>query len=217
MNRLEPNPQRDFPLRPRAATLLPLIEAIVLQDGFSRLSVGDLAERLSCSKRTIYEIAPSKNELVLNVLRSFFARIRADADEAAAQRSSPAEGLHDYLQVGVRAAQRLSHDTVTDIQRWEPALQIWQDHVRLRVEGFSALLERGIRIGAFRPVNPVLVAELVFASLNRILQPEFYTATQLSISVAFQETYRLLIPALLANEAQARDSGKSGTNGELGS
>jgi len=196
MNRQERLPARGTTLRPRAAALLPRIEEIILHEGFSRLSVSDLADRLSCSKRTIYEIAPSKNELVLNILRGFFARIRSDAETTAALQSSPPQGLHDYLQVGVRAAQRLSQETVADIQRWEPALQVWQDHVRLRVQGFCDLLEHGIRTGAFRNVKSVLVAEIVFASLNRILQPEFFAATHISISEAFHEYYRLLMAAI---------------------
>ena len=48
--------------------LLGSIEAIILSDGFARLCISDLAERLSCSKRTIYEIAPTKKALVLKAL-----------------------------------------------------------------------------------------------------------------------------------------------------
>ncbi len=196
MNRQEPFDSPESPLRPRATALLPRIEEIILHEGFSRLTVSELAERLSCSKRTIYEIAPSKNALVLNVLREFFARIRSDADAAAALRDAPAESLHDYLQVGVRAAQRLSQETVTDIRRWAPAFSVWKDHVGLRVQGFCLLLERGIHAGAFRAVRPVLVAELVFASLSRMLEPGFYAATEISVSEAFQEHYQLLLAAL---------------------
>ena len=86
--------------KPRAMVLLGSIEAIILSDGFARLCISDLAERLSCSKRTIYEIAPTKNALVLKVLGDFFAQIRTDAAFAATTKPLAAERLHDYLQAG---------------------------------------------------------------------------------------------------------------------
>ena len=184
-------------LKPRAMVLLGSIEAIILSDGFARLSISDLAERLSCSKRTIYEIAPTKNGLVLKVLGDFFAQIRTDAAFAATTQPLAAERLHDYLQAGVRAAQRLSQHTVTDIHRWQPALTLWKDHIRLRVAGLCALIEDGIRSGEFRAVKPTLVAELVFASLSRVREPEFYSVTQIPVAEAFHEYYRMLMAALL--------------------
>ncbi|MGD9601143.1 MAG: TetR/AcrR family transcriptional regulator [Gammaproteobacteria bacterium] len=202
MNRQEQPPARGAHPGPRALALLPMIEEIILHEGFSRLSVSELAERLCCSKRTLYELAPSKNELVLRILNAFFLRIRTDASTAAAAQSSSQQGLHDYLQVGVRAAQRLSQVTVTDIQQWAPALEVWRDHVRLRVQGFCVLLEQGIRAGEFRNVRPVLVAEIVFASLSRILQPEFYSTTRISISEAFHEYYALLMAAITDEHPQ---------------
>ena len=140
-------------LKPRAMVLLGSIEAIILSDGFARLSISDLAERLSCSKRTIYEIAPTKNGLVLKVLGDFFAQIRTDAAFAATTQPLAAERLHDYLQAGVRAAQGLSQPTVTDIHRWQPALTLWKDHIRLRVAGSAHSLKTGFAAASFEQSN----------------------------------------------------------------
>ncbi len=183
-------------LRPRAAEICLTLESIVLGEGFSRLSLTDLAERLSCSKRTLYEIAPSRNALVLKLLATFFARIRHDAAHAARVENTYTEALHVYLHTGVRAAARLSQETVTDIHRWEPALNLWQEHIRLRVQGLCELLEKGIEARAFRRVKTVLVAELVFASLSRLREPDFHTTTGITVSEAFQEYYAMLIAAL---------------------
>lgn len=180
----------------RSAELLEALEDIILAEGFARLGVSEIAARLSCSKRTLYEIAPSKNELVLGVLQHFFGEIRRDADCARDAATEPSERIYAYLQVGVRAAERLSPAAVKDIDRWPPAREIWLDHVRQRVAGLRAIIEDGIAAGHFRSISPGFVAEIVFASINRLRQPDFYRATDLTISEAFNELYDMLLGAL---------------------
>ena len=192
-----PSPKREAQLR---ATL----QDIILADGFSRLSVSEMAQRLGCSKRTIYELAPTKNELVLNAIAMFFATLREEADRASAACTEPADKIFEYLQVGVRAAQRLGPVVIADIDKWEPARRLWQEHMRLRVDGLRHLIERGIATGVFRDLSPTLVAEMVFAGISRLREPDFYRASDLSLSEAFEEFYRMLLFALVSSPADKR-------------
>jgi len=187
----------------RAQEVLALIEQILLREGFARLTIGDLADRLGCSKRTIYELAPSKNELVTRIVGAFFHDTRVAGHAAAAAAEDPARQVYVYLQAGVKAASRLGAQAVTDIDHWKPTRTIWKEHVRLRVQGLRDLLDAGIARGAFRDVNPHFVAEIVFAALERLRQPDFYTSTRLSASSAFQEYYRILLTGLLAEGVAA--------------
>ena len=168
----------------------------MLREGFAGLGVSEIANRLCCSKRTLYELAPSKREMVLLVLDRFFAGIRQDAAVACESGHDAQQCIYVYLQAGVRAAERLSPTTVTDIHRWPPARAIWQEHVRLRVEGLSRLIEGGMRDGVFRKIPPAFVAEMVFASINRLREPGFYASTDLTIAEAFDELYGMLLAAL---------------------
>lgn len=187
----------------RKALLRATLQDIILAEGFARLSVSEIAARLGCSKRTIYELAPTKNDLVLQVIARFFETVRADAELASANCDDPARQIFEYLQVGVRAAQRLSPAAVADIDKWEPARVLWQAHIRLRVDGLRKLIERGIETGAFRDIHPVLVAEMVFAGLNRLREPDFYTSTDLKLSEAFEEYYKMLLHALVPHPGSA--------------
>jgi len=182
----------------RAQEVLALIEQILLREGFARLTVGEIAERIGCSKRTIYELAPSKRELVTHIVDAFFCDIREAGKAAIATETEPARQVYAYLQVGVNAASRLSAQAVADIDQWKPTRQLWQTHVRIRVQGLCELLEAGIARGAFRDVNPAFVAEIVFAALERLRQPDFYRSTRMSAVAAFQDYYRILLTGLLA-------------------
>ena len=211
-------PTTPLPTSPRLAPskrgceLLDALEDMVLREGFASLGVSEIATRLCCSKRTLYELAPSKRDLVLLVLERFFARIRCNAAQACDAAGDAQQRIYAYLQAGVRAAEHLSPTTVADIHRWPPARALWQDHVRLRVEGLSKLIDSGTRAGVFRKIPPAFVAEVVFASINRLREPDFYDSTDLTISAAFDELYSMLLAALTpyGDDAGEMTSGRAG-------
>ncbi len=231
MKRITPNRalQRQTPPAPRAAAasrqsapkpvsipdradqLLDAIEDIFLESGFATLTVGDLAARLRCSRRTIYELAPSKNDLVLMVLRRFFANVRRHAEELLSSDVEPARRLFEYMQVGVGYAVRMSPVLVADVDRWPPAAKIWQEHMRLRVGVLRKLVQQGVDAGVFRGVHAHLVAEIIFASWLRIREPGFYLRETLTIAEAFDELARLLLHGLVHREHNPapRRSGRS--------
>ena len=60
----------------RQKELLADLEALFFASGFRTVTVDEIATRLKCSKRTLYEIAPSKQELFVLVIESWLDRIR---------------------------------------------------------------------------------------------------------------------------------------------
>ncbi len=185
------------PISKRSAETLEAFEAIILAEGFSRLNVSEIAARLRCSKRTLYEIAPSKKMLVLKALDNFFNRIRQEADQVTDNTLDPERQVYEYLQVGARAAERLNQAVVADIHEWEPARTLWREHISLRVDGMCRIIDNGVKAGVFREVLPAFVAEIVFASINRLREPDFSDSTGLTISEAFHELYEMLLHSLM--------------------
>ena len=185
------------PISKRGAETLEAFEALILAEGFSRLNVSEIAARLRCSKRTLYELAPSKKTLVLKALDSFFSRIRYEADHLTDNNLDPEHQVYEYLQAGVRAAERMSQAAVADIHEWEPARTLWREHISLRVDGLCRIIDNGVKAGVFREVLPEFVAEIVFASINRLREPDFSDSTGLTISEAFHELYEMLLHSLM--------------------
>lgn len=183
-------------VRSRHEALLQQLEAIVLAEGFSGLTVAEIAARLRCSRRTLYELAPSKDELVLAVLERFFARVREQGDRNAAACERPEERVFEYLKVAVPAAQRISRTLVCEIDEWEPSRRVWRRHLRLRVEGLRQLVEEGIAAGVFKHVHAYLVAETTFAAISRLREPEFYANANITLAQAFEQYYAMLLDAL---------------------
>lgn len=188
---------RSAPISKRSAETLEAFEALILAEGFSRLNVSEIAARLRCSKRTLYELAPSKKTLVLKALDNFFSRIRQEGDNVTDGAPDPEHQVYEYLQVGVRAAERMSQTVVADIHEWEPARTLWREHISLRVDGLCRIIDNGVKTGNFREVLPEFVAEIAFASINRLREPDFSASTGLTISEAFHELYEMLLHSLM--------------------
>lgn len=180
------------------------LQDVILKEGFAHLTIGDLAARMHCSRRTLYEIAPSKQEIVLMILQRFFKQVQDAAHAAARNEDDPGRKIFQYMQAGVVAAMRMSPIVVADIDRWTPASKVWQEHIRRRVAGLRELVQTGIDVGLFRGLHAHLVAEVMFASWLRIREPDFYVRQNISVADAFRELTKLLLHGLLHRGAEER-------------
>lgn len=181
----------------RDEVLLGRLEEIFLQEGFRRIGVGDLARRLRCSRRTLYELAPSKQQLFLFVLDRFLQRIRVLGRERAMAEKDPAKQIEALLEPGITETRQASEAFSTDVAELAPARRLMDDHQRQRMRLLREIVEDGRRRGLFRGLHSTLVAEVMLAAVGRVRQPDFLHASQLTMSEAFAECSRLLRHGLL--------------------
>src|SRR3954453_12425062 len=82
----------DMPARatPRREQLFDELVALLLADGFAHLTLDDIAARLRCSKRTLYALAGSKEQLVRAAGVHFFERATTHVEAAVAAEREPA-------------------------------------------------------------------------------------------------------------------------------
>jgi AcrR family transcriptional regulator len=194
-----PAPAEALPL-PREEQMLDELETIFLRDGFRSVTVDQLARELRCSKRSLYALAPSKEELFLRVFDRYLSRLREEGARGA-MAVRPEEAFAPYLLPAIDAARKLSATLIRDMTAYAPANDMWERHQRERMAGLRALVERCVDEGIFRNANAYLVAEVVAASLRRIREPRFLAASKLSYREAVSELYGLLLHGLLHPEA----------------
>lgn len=195
-------PRKRLPRAARDDLLLDRLEAIFLAEGFRALGVGDLAARLRCSRRTLYELAPSKQELFLLVLDRFLRRIRALGRERAAREPDLGRRVEALLEPGITETRQASEAFSADIQSSAPARRLMDDHQRQRMQLLREIVEQGSRGGVFRGLHPTLVAEVMIAAVGRVRQPDFLLDTGLTMSEAFAECSRLLRHGLLHTDGE---------------
>ena len=139
---------------------------LFLGEGIS-FTVRELAARVRCSLRTLYEIAPSKRELVLGVLDRFLHRVGRTARSAIDPDAPVADRIRAYFQ----AAAELQRWTVSLSAPGEPEVQRLLDrhfaYVSAVVEG---LVAEGVARGEMRDVDPQIVAAVLSGAAEHLVR-----------------------------------------------
>lgn len=199
MLRAVPVRPRTAPPTPRQERLLDVLEDLFLGEGFRAVTVAELARRLRCSRRSFYELAPSKEALFLRVFDRYLRRLR-EAGRSGVGNLAAEAAIAAYLAPAVDAARKLSTRLMADVQSYPPARTMWERHTRERMAGLQALIDECVRKKIFRDVDARLVAEVTSAALRRICEPDFLDSSGLSYREAVRELYALLLHGLRAGD-----------------
>jgi AcrR family transcriptional regulator len=169
---------------------------LVLSQGFRHLSVDDFASQLACSKRTLYAIADSKEQLATQAVRHFFRRATDQVEEAIARTRAPARRVARYLEAVAEALRPASRAFHNDVARFAPTREIYEANTEAAAQRVGELLDDGRRAGAFRNVPTAFVAEVITATMRRITSGEIEQATGLSDAEAYAQLAQLVLAAV---------------------
>lgn len=157
-------------LGPRHREVLDKLEAVFLSEGFASVTVAQLAAGVGCSRRTLYELAPSKDELVLVVLDRFLHRVGRTALAAI----DPSESFTDRIRAYSRGGFELQRQTTVfaeDLADNPAARRLLERHFRFAMSVIEQLVADGIGAGEFRAASPDIVAGVLVGSSMFLMQP----------------------------------------------
>lgn len=201
---LEANPSTNFSAPPVAEEqpLLDALEGIFLSEGYRAVTLRSLAQRLGCSYRKIYAVAPTKEELFLKVAKRFFNRISREGWAQANSSKALADRIADYLRVGITAAMRTKPQFNEDIALLPAGRLVFDAHQEERIRGLAELVEEGIRSGEFEGFHSKLVAEVMITAVKRVRQPDFLATSDLTFAEALAEISRLVRLGLVSRKPE---------------
>jgi AcrR family transcriptional regulator len=180
----------------RQAALRDALVDLVLTEGFRHLTVDDFAARLRCSKRSLYGLAASKEQLATLAVRHFFRRSTDEVEDAIRRTRVPARRVTRYLEAVAEALRPASRAFRDDVAGFRPAAEIYEQNTLVAAQRVRELIEEGARAGAFRQVPAAFVGEVVTATMRRITSGEIAAATGLSDAEAYAELARLVVAAI---------------------
>ena len=174
---------------PRQVEVLDVVEAVFLREGVDGVRIGELAAEASCSRSTLYELAPTREALLLLVLDRVLRRSMrrgAEAIEAAADpvdrvRAMLASGALDFAALGPQFLEavrehppsqrlfdrRLAEDDRCGLARWPLRSQ-----KRISFSVCAGAFGDAVDQGLFRPVKPRIVAEAIIGIVMRFTDPK---------------------------------------------
>lgn len=190
---LAPGRQR---FSPRQEEILQTVEEVFLREGIGAVRMGELANEAGCSRSTLYEIAPSKEALLLLVVDRMMQRISRRGAEAIAQADTHVDRIRAMLVSGALDFAALGPRFMEAVRSHPPARMLFDRWVAVCRDALDAMIDDAARAHEIRPVTGPVVAEVMFASVLRLTDPEFTRATKIGSADALREMVDVLLDGL---------------------
>lgn len=176
---------------------------LMLAEGISNLTVGEIAARLRCSRRRLYGIAETKEEIFCAMVERFFLGMLEKGEALIRDKRDLPDAIAAYLDVGVQAGARISVGFLNDVENSKVARRSFDHYQQVRTLRLAELVDEGVRTGVFIPCHGLVVSEVILGAALRLRRPGFLAQAGLTIEEAFKEFYRLLLGGLLTDATRA--------------
>lgn len=180
----------------RHTELFDALVELLLAEGFAHLTLDDLAARLRCSKRTLYALAGSKEQLVRAVVVHFFRSATGRVEACVGDAQSPEERIAAYLRAVSAELAAASPRFFDDVAAFAPAAEVYERNTRAAARRIEKLIADGVATGAFRDVHVAFAADVVASVMVRIQQRRVAASTGLADAHAYDELAALLLHGL---------------------
>ena len=181
------------PTPTRRAEILRQLRELFLAEGFVRFSIGDLADRFHCSRSTLYAVAPSKEQLVVAAVRSYFSAAAERIEAKVAGTDDPRQRLATYLAAVAAELEPVSADFFADVAAFGPANDVYRENTRFAAQRVQELVADGVKVGALRPVHASFVGAALAEVMGAIQRGQIQTQTGLSAADAYRELADLIL------------------------
>jgi AcrR family transcriptional regulator len=182
-----------IPTGARQEELLDELVKLFLAEGFQQFTLADLTRRLHCSKTTLYGLGHSKEALIMNALRRFFARSGERVDRRAAEVAEPDARIVAYLRAVAAELRAASPEFIAQVAAHPAARSIYEHNTRVAAERVGGMIEEGVRAGRFRAIDPSFAADLIAATMVRIQSGEVRRGTGLDDAAAYDDLADLVL------------------------
>jgi AcrR family transcriptional regulator len=144
----------------------------LFEQGFASLTMAEIAAQLRCSLRSLYALAPSRNELVLIVVDRNIWRVGRSAMRSIDPSMDALEALRTYLEAATEVVNGTTEAFARDLVTLPAAQRLSDAHAAYVVAITKCLLDLAIEQGQIIEVDTSAVA-CVMATLSRQLsQPD---------------------------------------------
>ncbi len=182
----------------RREELLGSIQRIFLDEGFTTVTIGELADRLHCSRATLYSVASTKEQLVVLATKAFFRSSAEVIERRVSEHDDPRRRILTYLDGVAEAMRRNSPAFYDDMVAFAPTAEIYARNTARAAARVRELIEEGITAGQFRSTDGNFAAHLVALAIEGVQSGVLLDRTGMTAADAFAELGTLLLNGLLS-------------------
>jgi len=188
---------KDRALPKRLERVIEEAESLFMEEGFLQFGTTELAARLRCSKRALYSIAPTREKFFELILERHLARMNREMIAAAKAAPNCIAALCAPMETVIAAFGNESNRFNNDLRSFPGGLRVLRRTEKQRLRLAEETIAQGVRIGAFRKVDPHLVAAALHAAAMRVTDPQFLSESTMTWAQALREVFRLFFQGLL--------------------
>lgn len=159
-------------LTDRQKEILDELETAGAEAGFASQTMAEIAARMNCSLRTLYGIAPTRDELLLIAVDRRLRRIGRNAIEKLDPTLSPLELLRAYLEAANAAVQRQTFTLSRDFAAVNGSRRLADSHENYVISVVQKLLDRAVSEAQIRPVDTAAVAHILGGFGREFTKPD---------------------------------------------
>jgi AcrR family transcriptional regulator len=159
-------------LTDRQRQLLDALEDLVVEGDLADLTMAEIAGQLNCSLRTLYEISPRKEDLVLAVVDRRLHRIGRAAIAALDETMTPLDALRVYLAAVNEAVQPSKAAFARDFANLQGAKPLLDAHEGYVMAVTRSLLDQAVAKRQIRSVDTVALAHVLGGLGREFARPD---------------------------------------------
>ena len=130
----------------------------LLEDGIANQTMSDIASSLKVSLRTLYEIAPSKEQLVISTIDRILTNIAKQALSSMKDMKSSVDKLRTFTKIGNEAAGPRIQKYADDLNRIKGADEMIKAHELAYIDHIKRLLDEAVKNKEIKAIDTRAVA-----------------------------------------------------------
>ena len=138
----------------------------MLEKGVPDITMSEFASKLKISLRTLYEIAPSKDKLILMTMDNILRKLGKRAFDLVSEIKSPIEKLEKYLLIVNQAVGPKFYRFMKDIEKIDGSKKMADFHENFISEYTEKLLNEAIDMKEIRQIDTKAFS-ILFSSIGR--------------------------------------------------
>ena len=134
---------------------------ILLEAGVPELTMSEIAKKLKISLRTLYEIAPSKDQLILMTMDNILRKLGKHALDSVSSNDSPIKKLEEYLFIVNQAVGPKFDSFLKGIEKINGSKKMADYHAEFISKYTQKLLEEAIKRKEIKKIDTKAFAILL--------------------------------------------------------
>ena len=130
----------------------------LLEDGIANQTMSDIASSLKVSLRTLYEIAPSKEQLVISTIDRILTNIAKQALSSMKDMKSSVDKLRTFTKIGNEAAGPRIQKYADDLNQIKGADEMIKAHESAYIDHIKRLLDEAVKNKEIQAIDTRAVA-----------------------------------------------------------